>query len=374
MNKKFYVLSLLFSILFIWIGNLLVSESQEAVPIGSHVVSARVLEIVSRTENTHITSGGVEFTNLFIIFSALITSGEESGQEVNAEFTSFGPTGLVGKEIEIGDRIVLLYSDFADTFLFMDYERINYIIILGVALIALIIVLGKIKGVNSLIALAFTCMSIFFILIPAILSGRNVYVVALAVCVFSVLSTFSIVIGPSKKAAGAAAGCLGGISLAAILMFSMDTVLNLTGLIDHETRSLFYFSTDTPLNIRAIVFAGVVIGSSGAIMDVAMSISSSLWEISRADSKTNFAKLFKSGIEIGKDILGTMLNTLILAYIGTSLSLLLLINAQTTSFIELFNTEMVIVELLRSMVGAFGMLLAVPLTAGVCGRLYTTYD
>jgi uncharacterized membrane protein len=105
-------------------------------------------------------------------------------------------------------------------------------------------------------------------------------------------------------------------------------------------------------------------------MDVAMSISSSLWEVREAGGEYDFRSIFKSGVNIGKDILGTMLNTLILAYIGSSLSFILLITVHTHSLTALFNLEMIIVEFLRALVGSFGMLLTIPLTAAICGWLY----
>ena len=101
-----------------------------------------------------------------------------------------------------------------------------------------------------------------------------------------------------------------------------------------------------------------------------MSISSSLWEVQLAGGTSNFQGLFFAGINVGKDILGTMLNTLILAYIGSSLSAILLIVAHTTSYMVLLNSEMIIVEFLRALTGSFGMFLTIPLTAAICGWMY----
>ena len=162
--------------------------------------------------------------------------------------------------------------------------------------------------------------------------------------------------------------------LAGLLMVLMDNLLGLTGAVNHEATALLNLPIENPLDLRAIIFAGVIFGAVGAIMDVAMSIASALWEVREAGGVSDFRSLMKSGITIGQDTLGTMLNTLILAYIGSSLSIILLITANTTSFMELFNMEMIIVELLRALIGSFGMLLSIPLTAAICGWLFSTYD
>ena len=361
-DKFFYICIILFSAIFIWLGNFLVAQNI-SIESEREVVSARVTNIVERNKDLHETGGGLIFTNLFIIFEAYY-----NGEIVTGEFSSFGTPENIQREIRVGDRVILSFSGLTNRFLFIEYERINYIIVLAFFLGLIFIVLGRMKGIAAIVALIITCLAIFLVLVPAILSGRNIYVVSIAVTIFSIGTTLAIVAGKTKKSLAAFIGCISGVFLASIIMYSMDIFLNLTGLIDTETRSLVYFQTDYAINIRAVIFAGVIIGASGAITDVAMSISSALWEVQK--NNTTKKELFKSGIEIGKDILGTMLNTLILAYIGTSLSLILLIQSHTTSFLELFNTEMIIVELLRSIVGSFGMLAAVPVTALICSIFY----
>ena len=275
------------------------------------------------------------------------------------------------REVEVGDRVIVIYDSFGGRFFFVNFVRINHVAILGAVFLALVLLFGRKKGFGAIVSLGLICMAIFLVFIPAILSGRDIYVATIIICVFAIVSTLLIVIGPNKKALSAMLGCLGGVLLAGLLMFIMDIILGLTGALDHETMALLNISTGEPIDLRAIIFAGVIIGAVGAIMDVAMSIASSLWEIREAGSITDFASIVKSGVNIGKDILGTMLNTLILAYIGSSLSLILLIVSHTTSYTELLNMEMVIVEFLRALVGSFGMLLTIPLTAVICGWLYS---
>jgi len=372
----FYICVLFLSATFLFVGNRIASggidfaSEIDAFPVYSAVVT----EITDRVEDTQEFAPGFSITNISIKFYARITSGELRGEEVFAEYIVSSVSDAAMKEVETGDRILLMYDNLMDSFIFMEYERVHYIAILGAAFFMLIVLFGRKKGFNSIIALGFACFAIFMVFVPAILSGKNIYITAAIICAYSIISTLLIVIGPNKKAISAIFGCLGGVLFAGLLMISMDTIMNLTGFVDQEARFLLHILTENPIDLRAIIFAGVVIGSAGAIMDVAMSIASSLWEVKLAGGAADFRSLFKSGIEIGKDILGTMLNTLILAYIGSSLSVILLLTAHTTSLIELFNMEMIIVEFLRALVGSFGMFLTIPLTAAICGWLYVDHQ
>jgi uncharacterized membrane protein len=127
---------------------------------------------------------------------------------------------------------------------------------------------------------------------------------------------------------------------------------------------------DKPFNLRGIVFAGIVIGAMGAIMDVAMSMSSALWEVKEKAGKISIMELFRSGLNIGRDIMGTMANTLVLAYIGTSLSVVIMLSIYNNSIFNLFNSEMIAVEVLQALAGSFGILSAMPLTAFFCSTIY----
>ncbi|MCL2231514.1 MAG: YibE/F family protein [Treponema sp.] len=305
-----------------------------------------------------------------VTFNARITGGPRRGEVVAVEQVL--DNILVNeREVSIGNRVLLVYDELRSRYFFVNYLRINYVALLGAAFVVLVILFGRRKGFNGIVALGITCMAIFLVFVPAILAGRNIYIAAMIVCVFSIVSTLLIVIGANKKALCAMLGCLGGLLAAALLMLVMDFVLRLTGAVSEEIQILLLLPVTSPINLRALIFAGVILGAVGAIMDVAMSIASSLWELRQAGDVSDFSSILKSGITIGKDILGTMLNTLILAYIGSSLSLILLITVHSPSLIELLNMEIIIVEFLRALVGSFGMLLTIPLTAGICGWFYT---
>lgn len=362
-----YVFVLVLSALFLFVGNRVASDGRVVSPYDDMPYFAAVVTRIVNVRETPARWG--DGTNVEITFDARITRGERRGDIITA--TQYISEFLLVNERQVSqrDRVFIVYSEWESRYDFGAYARINYIIILGAVFLVLVIAFGRKKGFSAIIALGFTCLAVFTVFIPAILAGRSIYLTTIIICVFAIVSTLLLVIGANKKALSAMLGCLGGVLTAGVLMLIMDMVLRLTGALDREAEMLVLLPN--PIDLRAIIFAGVILGAVGAIMDVAMSISSSLWEVREAGGVSDFKGIMNSGINIGKDILGTMLNTLILAYIGSSLSLILMITAHTTSFTALFNMEMIIVEFLRALVGSFGMLLTIPLTAGICGWLYS---
>lgn len=363
-----YFVVIALSIAFLYFGNGIVADDfgYGAESENTSVYTARVSEIVERTVDEYEVSEDFIISETVLHFNAEITNGELEGETVLIQHFISDMIEASDREPEVGDRIVVGHMEDIDSFTFLDYQRGNYILILALVFFLLVVVFGKMKGFNSLVALGFTCMAVFLVLIPAILSGHNIYLIALIVCLYSIVSTLLIVVGVNKKSAAAILGCLGGVLLAASLMLLMDGIMHLTGLVESDSRLLLYLPLEITIDLRAILFAGVILGSTGAIMDVAMSISSALWEVRLADARANFKSLLRSGIEIGKDTLGTMLNTLVLAYIGSSLTLILLLSAHSTSLTELLNSEMATAEFLRALIGGFGMFFAIPLTAIIC--------
>ncbi len=253
---------------------------------------------------------------------------------------------------------------------FAEYIRTDNIILLGIVFLILLILFGGIKGVNTIVSLLFTCLAVFFVFIPSVLSGHNIYVWSIITCLFTIVMTLLIVNGANKKSIAAMSGCFIGVLIAGVLTIFMSRVLMLTGMVNEEAVYITMIDSSKPIDLKAIIFAAIIIGAMGAVMDVAMSVSSSLYELYRKANVKSVKSLIGSGFSIGRDIMGTMANTLVLAYIGSSLSTVLLLVTYNTSYTELFNREMVIVEILQSLVGSMGILAAIPLTSVICGVFY----
>jgi len=368
MKHMLYLAVIIFSIAFLFIGNRIATqdETEHRYQHDDEWFAAIVTEI---TDVEH--AGDQYWDAVTVTFDARITRGPRRGDIVSATQSMFLHVLEDNREVEVGNRVILVHSEFFADYYFTGFERLHYVFILGAIFVVLMILFGGTKGVNAIISLGFIEGAIFLIFIPAILAGRNIYIVTIIISIYAVVATMLTVVGANKKSVAAILGCLGGVLVAGVLMRVMDAIMVLSGYLDRDYGFLASELMEHPLDLRAVIFAGVTIGILGAVMDVALSIASSLWEVKEAGSSFGFKDVFKSGINIGRDIVGTMLNTLILAYIGSSLAMILLIATSDMSFLSLFNWEMVLVELLRALIGSFGLLLTVPLTAGICAWLYT---
>ena len=377
MKKKIiYWATILFAILYIAIGASIATKNIYRPQSDTHQTfeKAVVTGIISRT-SAETQVGGTNFGNgINILFEARITSGKHKGETVNA-IQNYDHTvpGQI-REVSEGDKIILLNDSTMGTdvtWFLAEYVRADIIILLAVAFMLFLIIFGRVKGLNTIISLLFTCLSIFAVFIPAILSGMNVYFWSILTSAFIVSTTLLIVNGADYKSLAAGAGCAGGVVVSAVLIELMDKFLRLTGMINDEAMYLLMLNQKDPIDLRAIVFGSIIIGAIGAILDVSMDIASSLKEIAASSENPTASALFRSGMSIGRDIIGTMANTLILAYIGSSLSLVLLLVAYNNSLLYIFNQEMIVVELLQSLVGSFGIMFAIPFTSIVAGTLYS---
>ena len=303
-----------------------------------------------------------------LTFEAEITRGPRRGQIVTASQSFDGFVQDAFREVTAGDSILLI--TFGEEWFFNGFHRSGRLFILGILFALGVLIFGGKKGFNALLSLGLTCAAVFAVFIPAILSEMNIYLMAILLCVYTTVVTLLIVIGYNKKSLAAAVGCLSGIAITGIIAVVMDRVLFLTGVVDEHSRFLMFLEIDGEINLRAIIFAGIIIGAMGAILDVAMSISSALWEIKKNAQTVSFESLLRSGMTIGRDVFGTMANTLILAYIGTSLSVILLLLVFTDSLTGLLNDERIVVEILQALSGSFGILLTMPLTSLFCATIY----
>ncbi len=250
------------------------------------------------------------------------------------------------------------------------YNRIVPLIILLVVFVISIILFSRLQGVNTLIALGLSLAAVFIILIPKILLGKNIYVYTLVSFLFVVGVTLILVIGLNKKALCALIGCTGGVLVITVITLIIKGAFSLTGYYDETTVELYIYTVDMfdiKLDLTALIFSMITLGSMGALLDVGISLSSSLYEVSQ--KAENAKEIVKSGFAIGKDMLGTMTNTLILAYLGTSLPLITFDIIYYTME-GMMRLEVLYIELIQSIVGTLGMLSAIPITSLVSGFIY----
>jgi uncharacterized membrane protein len=253
-----------------------------------------------------------------------------------------------------------------------DIDNSKGIIFMGFLLIIIIIIIGRIKGIFSLFALIVTILLVFFIFIPLTLKGFSPLPIAIIISIASILITLPIIAGIRLKTLAAIIGASTGVLLSTILAFFFGWIMHLSGIVTNEMLTVFY-AAETEINLRSIALSSMIIAALGAIMDVCISIASSTAEIFNANPSIPEKDAFKSVLNIGTDILASMVNTLILAYVGSSMSLILLITMRLAPGMPvwmIFNYNPVLSELVKSAVGSMGMFLCVPITAYVSVKLF----
>ncbi|UTY29172.1 YibE/F family protein [Treponema putidum] len=230
---------------------------------------------------------------------------------------------------------------------------------------AVLIFVGKKNGLKALISLGLTVGLIFGIFLPLILKGYNPIFWAIIICSLASVMTLFIISGRNNKTYTAILGTIGGVIIAGLFAFVAGKILRLSGLGNEDAQMLAFVPQYRKIDYQGLLFAGIMIGSLGAVMDVAMSISSSMWEIVSVSPKIPNKQLIKSGMNIGRDIIGSMSNTLILAYVSTSIPVLLLFIIFSHGFTEIINLEILSAEILRAVSGSIGLICTIPITVNL---------
>lgn len=372
-NLIVYIITIVLSILYILLLGNLFCKDLDLFSNSDDVVKARVIEIINTDLNEYKIGNDIHKQKT-IYFKAKILSGEDRGEVVDAAQQINDLYAGQQEEIINGKRVLLMEMNGTNEadYIMVEYARTDYLFVLGLIFVIFLVVFGRKKGVNTIISLVFTCLSIFLVFIPAVLSGHNIYLWSIITCLFVIVMTLLLINSISKKTLCSMIGCIIGVFVTALLTIIMTKIMHLTGLVDEQSYYLQLADTSQPFDLKAMIFGGIIIGAVGAIMDVAVSLSASLLEVyeKAKDKDKNIKSLMKSGITIGRDMMGTMSNTLVMAYIGSSLSTTLLLLIYSGSLMELLNKEMIIVELLQIMVGSFGLLLTIPLTSLICSLIY----
>ncbi|MDO4581024.1 MAG: YibE/F family protein [Bacillota bacterium] len=368
-----YIFTLLFSALYIYFGNAyaqtgMVAVAEQQTPS----VRARIVEISDYVEEENASAYEEQVVVYKTYFRAELLQGEQRGELVDCLQTVYSNFYPRQELVEQGDKLLIYESAGGETpWLMLEYYRTDALLILGALFVLAVILFGRFKGLNTIISLAFTCLAVFSVFVPAILSGKNIYIWTVITCLYIIVMTMLLINGADRKSFVAGAGCFAGVAAAALITLIMDKFLMLTGMIDDDTLYLLTLNVENPIDLRGVIFAMIAVGALGAIMDVAMDIASSLREIHFNSPQLAGRGLIRSGFNIGRDVMGTMANTLVLAYIGSSLCVTLLLVVYNPSLQELFNMEMIIVEVLQALAGSFGILLTIPLTSMIGAAVYT---
>lgn len=259
-----------------------------------------------------------------------------------------------------GREYLINYDEDLGKVYISDYYREKMVFILAGFFFLLVIILGGLKGFNSIVSLLLTGAAIIYVLLPGILAGYNPILLAILISAFATATTMTLIGGFTKKTFAATLGTTGGVAVSGLIAFFVIKLAPLSGLASTEAQILLANPKVLDLDYQGILAAGILISSLGASMDVSMSIASSTQEIFEANFRQSRSELFAHSMNVGRDIMGTMTDTLILAYTGASIPLFILLSQDSS--IRIFNIEIVATELSSALIGSIGLLLAIPIT------------
>ena len=295
-----------------------------------------------------------------------IKQGEHKGKKFDATYIlSYDiDNKIMAYELSKGNTVFVQITEEngeVQKVIVQDVIRQGHIIWMILIFFASTIAIGRKQGLKAIAGLVVTILAVFFIMIANIYKGYSPVLMSMGTSAFVIVITFIIIAGLNKKSLTAAIGTIGGVLCAGLISFVFGHFAKLSGG-QEDAIMLSMSSGNIMFNFRELLFAGIVIAALGACMDVGMSIASALDELKLKNPEMTWKELIKSGMNIGGDVIGTMTNTLILAYVGGALTLILLFMANDMSLTDIINKETMAADAISALAGSIGVLYTVPLT------------
>ncbi|NPV93144.1 MAG: YibE/F family protein [Firmicutes bacterium] len=288
-------------------------------------------------------------------------------QTVIIENHAYPPNQLQGIYLREGDKVIVYGNRAADGKLndvnVQDLARDNTVILLAVVFVAVLVIFGRLRGIAALLSLASMGLLIWYWLLPSILNGGSPLKGGAVVCILVSLFSIPLICGFNRKSLCAIIGTIAGVTIAGLLAYFSGVHTRIVGVEFEYSNFLTSLPKPFNLNLQGIYFAGVLIGCLGAVMDTGISVASAIQEFVALDPQLSRGKLWKTGMNVGRDVMSMMSSTLILAYVGGAIPLLLLMMGYETPFLKIFNSDMIVSEIIRSLAGSIGLSLSIPITA-----------
>jgi uncharacterized membrane protein len=303
---------------------------------------------------------------------AAVTSGPDEGTTITLQPFS----GPLAPELSDGDEIRVSRSEppadlegaeLGPAYSFADFERRLPMLLLAVAFAALVIAFGRMRGALSLIGLTASLAIVILFVVPAILEGIAPLPVALIGAMAIMLLTITFAHGVGPKSVAAMLGTTVSLALVALLALTFVELTHLTGLAGEEGALVQLGGTE--ISFTGLLLAGMVIGALGVLDDVTVSQASTVIALRAANPELRFGELYRRSIEVGRDHVSATVNTLVLAYVGTSLPVLLIFGSGELSFLNAVNVELIAQEIVATLVGSIGLIAAVPATSALAAAL-----
>ena len=330
---------------------------------------AHVSELLDERASPDVWTEGLRLGTQEVIL--VLDSGAFKGEEL---YTPNYISAYGNIDLKVGTKVIVRMDidDVGKPYItaIVNYNRGTMLMGLALIFVLSLVLIGGRKGVAAVIGLTFTIFSIWFFLIPLIKRGFPAIPAAILLVAITTFVSLVVLNGFSKKTFIAVAGCVGGVTMAGLVAIVAGLITPITGFNMPEAEELVLRAADGGLQIRGLLVSGVLIASLGAVMDVALTIASAIAELHEMNPKAKTAELLKSGLNIGRDAMGTMANTLILAFAGASLNMLVLFRVFDYPYLQIFNSDLMAIEIIQGLAGSIGIVMTVPLVAILAATLY----
>lgn len=361
---KLFILVFLF-FLFIVPSSVAAQENGQTSPKESRVEAV----VTKIQEEKEVKSEGVDKKTLYQKLDVLVTSENRKGEKLEVENNI--PV-VNAQRYKVGDRIVISVNQTPngkEMLYITDYVRRAPLYWLFAIFAALTVLIGRKRGIASLIGMGLSFFVIFTFVLPQILSGKDPIFIAITASLFIIPISFYLAHGLNRKTTAAVIGTLIALVITGILANLFVDAAKLTGFASEEAAFLQQAKPDL-INIRGLLLAGIIIGVLGILDDITISQAAIVAQLKQTSPKIPFWELFQRSMDIGRDHIASMVNTLILVYTGAALPLLLLFTNNPQPFSELINYEIVSEEIVRTLVASIGLILAVPITTFITTVLF----
>jgi uncharacterized membrane protein len=291
----------------------------------------------------------------------------EDAEAQPSSFVQEFPDEAGQPDLEVGDRVLLSVVSFEGEISYNYYDRDRGSLIGIVALVfgLIVVALGRMRGVAALAGLVLSLLVLVWFIVPAIIAGRDAVLVALVGGGAITLIALYLAHGFTPLTHVAAIGAFGALALTTALSWLVVSLAHFTGLVSDEA---FYLLNIPGFDLSGLLLAGIVLGAIGALDDVTVTQASAVWELRQANPGLEAGSLFEAGLRIGRDHIASTVNTLLLAYAGAALPLLILYSLSQLPLGIVASSEVVAVEIVRTLVGSMGLVAAVPITTWLAAR------
>ena len=344
-----------------------VEKTELVVRTGQTFEKGKVTEILQDNLDANGTRVGEQKVRVKML------TGARKGDELDITSSS---GYLFGAACKVGMKVIVMQSVAGETTIAsvytQDREWVIYIFAL-LYLLALCIIGGK-QGIKGCLGLVFTFFCVIFVYLPLVYLRFSPFWAAVFICFLTTLVTMYLIGGPTKKTCAATLGTLAGVVLAGLSAWCFSKASGISGYNVSDIETLMTLWNTNRIQVGGLLFSGLLISCLGATMDVAMSISSAIDEIYKQNSSLSRKELFKAGMRVGRDMMGTDSNTLILAFAGSSVSTLLLDYAYDLPYQQIINSNNIGIAIMQGLAGSFGIVLSVPLTVLICAVLFHKHE